>query len=106
MNVPKNKDLQSKSLRAFNKDRITAFPVDHSVPGSVAWAVETEAGWIIYTGDFRLHGKAASCTEAFIEEAAKLRPTALIIEGTRVNDDFRITELEVQENLLKRSACY
>ena len=36
--------------------RVRSYPVDHSVYGACAWAVETSAGWVVYTGDLRLHG--------------------------------------------------
>jgi hypothetical protein len=44
------------------------FPVGHSIPG--AWGIETTSGWVIYSGDLRLHGKRADLTRRFIKEAA------------------------------------
>jgi ribonuclease J len=41
------------------------FRVDHSIPGSAAFALETPIGWIVYSGDLRLHGHsngAPSCS--------------------------------------------
>ena len=60
------------------------FPVDHSVRGAGAWAVETSAGWVVYTGDLRWHGSAAEETRRFIHEVASLRPRLLLCEGTRI----------------------
>ncbi|MEE8385463.1 MAG: MBL fold metallo-hydrolase, partial [Dehalococcoidia bacterium] len=60
------------------------FPVDHSVRGAGAWAVETSAGWVVYTGDLRWHGSTAEETKRFIHEVASLRPRLLLCEGTRI----------------------
>ncbi len=85
---------------------LRCFPVDHSIPGACAWGIETGSGWIIYSGDLRLHGKRAHLTERFIEQAARLKPKALILEGTNLHDEAgfskkNISEHEVYENGLK-----
>ncbi len=79
--------------------RIKYFPVDHSIYGAAAFAVETSQGWVVYTGDLRLHGKTGYKTRQFAAEAAKLQPTALLCEGTNINEeDNAVTEEEVMEN--------
>ncbi len=60
------------------------FPVDHSVYGAGAWAVQTSAGWVVYSGDLRWHGSAAEDTRRFIDAVASLHPRLLLCEGTRV----------------------
>ena len=86
---------------AFN---LRCFPLDHSIPGACAWGIETSSGWIIYSGDLRLHGKRSQLTERFIEEAAHLHPKALIIEGTNVQRATNVAEQEVYENGLRAIA--
>ncbi len=81
--------------------RLRYFPVDHSIHGAAAMAVETSAGWVVYTGDLRLHGKAGHSTLAFVEEAAQLRPVALVCEGTNVERGPGPTEDEVFEACLE-----
>ncbi len=88
--------------------RLRYFPVDHSILGATAWAVETSLGWVVYTGDFRLHGEWGHLTQEFIEEAAALEPAALLCEGTRIDsfqdpegDNRQITEAEVLEATLE-----
>ncbi len=76
------------------------FPVDHSIFGAIAFAVETSLGWVAYTGDLRLHGRAARETENFIEKLRALKPYLLICEGTRAGDEGHTTEEEVYENAL------
>jgi ribonuclease J len=79
------------------------FPVDHSVYGACAWAVETSAGWVVYTGDLRLHGARSEMTRRFIEAARALRPRALLCEGTRASEraqEESVTEEMVRENAL------
>jgi len=80
---------------------LRCFPVDHSIPGACAWAIQTDFGWVIYSGDLRLHGKRAELTERFVEAAAELQPKVLILEGTNVPRDTNVTEQEVYENGLK-----
>ncbi|MEW6448645.1 MAG: exonuclease [Bacillota bacterium] len=74
------------------------WPVDHSVPGAGAFGIKTSAGWVIYTGDLRLHGKSAYLTRQFIDEAAKLKPAILICEGTHPKVEKPLTEEEVAAN--------
>lgn len=87
------------------------FPVDHSVRGAGAWAVETSAGWVVYSGDLRWHGSAAEETKRFIHEAASLRPRLLLCEGTRIpvegieageSELHNYTEQEVLERALEK----
>ncbi len=80
---------------------VRRFPVDHSIPGAGAFAVRTSEGWVVYTGDLRLHGARADRTRAFIRAAAALEPLALITEGTHPDKDEPVYEQEVYENALE-----
>jgi ribonuclease J len=99
----------SVSSRALISNRITqakvisghkalSFPVDHSIPGCAALAIETDEGWIVYTGDLRLHGSKGALTKKFAEEVSGLRPKLLLCEGTRVSrpEDRVVTEADVK----------
>ncbi|MFC2051072.1 MBL fold metallo-hydrolase RNA specificity domain-containing protein [Chloroflexota bacterium] len=90
--------LTNHSGCSFN---LRCFPVDHSIPGACAWGIETGSGWIIYSGDLRLHGKRGESTKKFIEEAGKLHPRALILEGTNVPRTTNVFERDVYENGVK-----
>jgi ribonuclease J len=73
---------------SFGVDRVGGLPVrlyplDHSIHGASAWAVETSCGWVVYTGDFRLHGTRGQETKRFVAAARELRPRVLLCEGTR-----------------------
>lgn len=74
---------QSSRVAGLNVKRFT---VDHSIFGSSAFAVETKEGWVVYTGDMRLHGAKGHLTQSFAEEVRKLNPVVLITEGTRIPD--------------------
>ncbi len=63
------------------------WPVDHSILGAASFAVETEAGWVVYTGDLRFHGKHRQFSRDFAEALAGLKPAALICEGTRLTQE-------------------
>jgi len=104
--TPRQKELISKPLLTHTEGsfNVRCFPVDHSIPGACAWGIETSAGWVIYSGDLRLHGKRAQLTQSFIAEAARLRPRALIIEGTNVPRTDNVTEQDVYENGLQAIA--
>ena len=77
------------------------FGVDHSVLGSTAFALQTSAGWIAYTGDLRLHGSHGDITRRFAEALAELGPRALITEGTHTGDTPGGSEQRVRERALE-----
>ncbi len=79
--------------------RFRTFPVDHSIPGSVAFALETENGPVVYTGDLRLHGKRGEDSLRFVAEMARKKPYLLIVEGTRLGRAVaeNVTEQHVSE---------
>lgn len=79
----------------------TAFQVDHSVLGSVGYVVETAAGNVAYTGDFRLHGTRGAETRMFLQKAAEHEPAALLIEGTHVTESKIESEEEVERKVTK-----
>lgn len=81
--------------------RLLWWPVDHSLLGAAGYAVETDAGWVAYTGDLRFHGKAGSQTWEFAEALAELRPAVLICEGTRLGGKGSTSETEVGERCLE-----
>jgi len=62
--------------------RVKHFPVDHSIYGACAWLVETSAGPLVYTGDFRRHGARREATERFADQAQAVEPRVLLCEGT------------------------
>ncbi|MDY6917559.1 MAG: MBL fold metallo-hydrolase [Chloroflexota bacterium] len=94
--------LAAHSDCCFN---LRCFPVDHSIPGACAWGIETDCGWVLYSGDLRMHGKRAQLTQSFVEQAAGLRPRALILEGTNVDRQASFTERDVYQNALKAVAA-
>ncbi len=79
----------------------TAFGVDHSVLGAVGYVIETPAGTVAYTGDFRLHGARGAQSRDFLEKAKEQTPAALLIEGTHVGDSKIESEDEVRDKLTK-----
>lgn len=79
---------------------ITCYRVNHSLPGTAGFHVETGDSRIAYTGDLRLHGYQSHYTERFIQTTRAFEPTALITEGTNVGNTEDIPpEDAVRENL-------
>ncbi len=76
---------------------IKSAPVDHSLPGASSYIVENGNDSIVYTGDFRFHGRKPKHTKKFVAEARKTNPTVMISEGTRIEEENNITEEYVEE---------
>lgn len=87
-------------IEAIEGLSMRAFPVDHSIFGATAYAVETSQGWVVYTGDLRMHGKYGWLTTAFAEAAKALNPVALICEGTHVDAESAVGEDTVHARAL------
>jgi len=76
---------------------VEALPVSHSLEGATAYILQTSAGPIVYTGDFRFHGYKGDETRRFVERVAEVEPVVMICEGTRVNSTQVDSEERVKE---------
>jgi ribonuclease J len=66
----------------------------------VAYALDTPAGLVVYTGDLRRHGRWGEKTEGFLRALEGREVFLLILEGTRLGQRGKaLTEGEVAENL-------
>lgn len=103
---PTRRKIESKqpiTTTSIGNLAIRNFPVDHSIYGATAFAVKTSQGWVVYTGDLRLHGKMGHLTRKFISEAKALHPIVLLCEGTNIKEEgSNITEEMVLNNALSK----
>ncbi len=91
--------IRSAPLELAEPERFAVkfWRVDHSIPGSGAFAIRTPIGWVVYSGDLRMHGHSAWRTRDFVRAAAALEPALLIVEGTRVGDAVSPSEPDVHQ---------
>ena len=76
------------------------YPVDHSILGASAIAVETPEGWVGYTGDIRFHGAQPGLMEEFAQGFSELRPLALIVDGAHTEAGVApVAESDVYERI-------
>ena len=86
--------------RALNLRALRHYPVDHSILGASAIAVETREGWVGYTGDIRFHGAQPGLMEEFVQGFAELRPLALIVDGANTETGVApVKESDVYERI-------
>ena len=85
--------------------RITPFLMDHSAFDAAAFQLQSENKTIIYTGDFRGHGRKAVCLPAFIRHAAR-QADALLIEGSTLGrqNETILTEDALEQTLVDQGA--
>jgi len=77
---------------------ITPLPVDHSIPATFGFRIETRDAVIAYTSDIRLHGVVSKYTENFIQNV--INSDILLIEGTRIQDSATRTEEDVKNQVI------
>jgi len=73
----------------------TAYPVDHSLPGSCGFIFDTSAGKIGVSGDIRLRGRRRAETERFIDALLEQKVRYLFWEGSLLHFDHNGTEDDV-----------
>ena len=84
--------------KKFKVDGVEVLPfnVDHSLPGATGFIIYTSSGIIVYTGDFRFHGRRGEKTVEFMEACSREKPDVLIIEGTRIEEKENKKEEDVE----------
>ena len=76
---------------------IKPYLIDHSAFDAAAFEIHAEGKSVIYSGDFRGHGRKAVCLATFIKHATK-QADILLTEGSMVSrsDELTITEDELE----------
>lgn len=66
--------------------KVTPFLTDHSALDAYMLLIESDGVRILYTGDFRMHGRKSSLVERFMERPPK-DIDVLLMEGTNLRSD-------------------
>jgi ribonuclease J len=88
---------------------VTAYPVDHSSFGAVAFLVEGNGRRALYSGDIRLHGRKPGMARQLIHAVTSKPLDVLLMEGTHFGrgDKQEKTEAELEADIeqdIKNSA--
>lgn len=106
LDVGETRDLVDGQPVAAGPFTVTPFIVDHGIDDAFALLVEAEGRRLLYSGDFRGHGRDRACLERLADRAGEV--DVLLIEGTRVGrplGDAQTTEAEVEELCFERFAA-
>jgi len=98
------KELQAGKPRDVAGFRVTAFAVDHSVYGSVAFLIEAEGKTVLYSGDLRLHGRKPGMASDLTAALKDKTVDVLLMEGTHLGQDRTrgVTEYELEEEIVNQ----
>lgn len=98
--IPRNYHVfeQNKKFR-IDGIEIEPFNIDHSLAGATGYIIHSSSGTIVYTGDFRLHGRRGDRTKEFITACENAHPDILITEGTRIDEETTRTENDVESEI-------
>jgi len=82
--------------------RVTAFAVDHSVYGSVAFLIEADGKTVLYSGDLRLHGRKPGMARDLTAALKDKTVDVLLMEGTHLGQERvrGVTEYELEEEIV------
>ena len=81
---------------------IKPFLMDHSAFDAYAFLIESEGKKVLYSGDFRKHGRKGSLFQRFLKTAPE-DVDALLLEGTMIGqqDKKTKTETEVEQDIIE-----
>jgi len=90
-----------KNQKSFKINDIEILPieVDHSIIGANSFLIYTDTTRILYTGDFRAHGKRKNLFSQLVEKVKEERIDILITEATRAIDFSLMNESDVEKKL-------
>ncbi len=81
--------------------RVTAFSVDHSIYGALAFLIEAEGKTVLYSGDLRMHGRKPGMHKSLIEAVTNRTINVLLMEGTHIGhtDHRGQNEYELEDEI-------
>lgn len=78
---------------------VESIPIDHSLPGVYGFLIHTSEGDIGYTADIRFHGRKPDDSQKFVDTCGSENLDYLLCEGTRINKQDSIIELDVESKV-------
>jgi len=67
-------DFGDKETIQLGPFKVSAFPVAHSIPGSIGFIVDTPVGAVVHTGDYKLDETPAGGRTTDLEHLRQLTP--------------------------------
>jgi ribonuclease J len=82
---------------------VTPLAVDHSIFGGVAFLIEAEAKTVLYSGDFRNHGRKPGMIRDLLDHLRAKTVDVLICEGTHFGNgrEEGLTEYQLEEKIVE-----
>ena len=77
---------------------ITPYLMDHSAFDAAAFEIHIDGHRVVYTGDFRSHGRKGASFERFLERTVP-SPGVLLCEGTTLGRSYNIAQTEIELEL-------
>jgi len=90
------REVVSRQTLQIGDCRITPLAVDHSIFGSVAFLIEAEGKTILYSGDFRNHGRKPGMIRDLLDHLKAKPVDVLIAEGTHFGNEREEGQTEYQ----------
>jgi ribonuclease J len=96
------REVVSQQAFQIGDCQITPLAVDHSIYGSVAFLIEAEGKIILYSGDFRNHGRKPGMIRDLLDHLKTKTVDVLIVEGTHFGSDREqgLTEYQLEDRIL------
>ncbi|MBA7506527.1 Ribonuclease J [subsurface metagenome] len=97
------KQIKSEQQKTIGDFKITPFSVDHSAYDSYAFLITYGDINILYTGDFRIHGRKPGMYKKMMQYLKGVKIDYLIMEGTHIEDKDSPykNEKDVEKEILK-----
>lgn len=83
--------------------QVTPLAVDHSIFGSVAFLIEADAKTLLYSGDFRNHGRKPGMIRDLLVHLKAKTVDVLIVEGTHFGTEKEqgLTEYQLEDRIVE-----
>lgn len=104
VSIPRDqfREIKPEQPATIGKFTVTAYAVDHSIFGCLAYLIEAEGKSILYTGDIRLHGRKTGMARRLIEVLSGRSIDVMLMEGTHFGlpDGADVTEYELEDEIV------
>jgi ribonuclease J len=96
------REVFSQQMIQIGDCQVTPLAVDHSIYGSVAFLIEAEGKTILYSGDFRNHGRKPGMIRDLLNHLKTKTVDTLIVEGTHFGSDREQggTEYQLEDRIV------